>query len=56
MLGIAGTVAGTLLSLVAIFGINVWKPTFDFGQQQNLVMAPTSLSVSSVNQLNVINP
>ena len=41
MLGIAGTVAGTLLSLVAIFGINVWKPTFDFGQQQNLVMAPT---------------
>ena len=41
MLGIAGTVAGTLLSLAAIFGINVWKPTFAFGQQQNLVMAPT---------------
>ena len=41
MLGIVGTLAGTLLSLVAILGINVWKPTFDFGMQQNLVMAPT---------------
>jgi putative ABC transport system permease protein len=41
MLGIVGTVAGTLLSLLAIFGINLWKPTFAFGQQQNLVMAPT---------------
>ncbi|TRZ69210.1 MAG: ABC transporter permease [Rhodocyclaceae bacterium] len=41
MLGVVGTVAGTLLSLVAIFGINVWRPTFAFGQQQNLVMAPT---------------
>jgi putative ABC transport system permease protein len=41
MLGIVGTVAGTLLSLAAIAGINVWKPTFAFGQQQNLVMAPS---------------
>ena len=41
MLGIVGTVAGTLLSLAAIFGINLWRPTFAFGQQQNLVMAPT---------------
>ena len=41
MLGIVGTVAGTVLSLVAIFGINLWKPTFAFGQQQDLVMAPS---------------
>ncbi|MCX7165653.1 MAG: ABC transporter permease [Rhodocyclales bacterium] len=41
MLGIVGTVAGTLLSLAAILGINLWQPTFNFGQQQNLVMAPT---------------
>ena len=41
MLGIVGTIAGTLLSLVAIFGIKLWSPTFNFGQQQNLVMAPT---------------
>jgi len=41
MLGVVGTVSGVALSLAAIFGINVWKPTFAFGQQQNLVMAPT---------------
>jgi len=41
MLGLVGTVAGTALSLAAIFGINVWRPTFAFGQQQDLVMAPT---------------
>ena len=41
MLGLVGTVVGTALSLAAIFGINLWSPTFAFGQQQNLVMAPT---------------
>ena len=41
MLGFVGTVAGTVLSLAAIFGINIWRPTFAFGQQQGLVMAPT---------------
>ncbi len=41
MLGVVGTVSGVLLSLAAIFGINVWRPTFAFGQQQDLVMAPT---------------
>jgi len=41
MLGIAGTVAGTAVSLAAILGINLWQPTFNFGQQQNLVMAPS---------------
>ncbi len=41
MLGVVGTVTGTVLSLAAIFGINIWSPTFAFGQQQGLVMAPT---------------
>jgi len=41
MLGVVGTVAGTALSLLAILGIRLWQPTFNFGQQQNLVMAPT---------------
>ena len=41
MLGVVGTVVGTALSLAAIFGINLWSPTFAFGQQKNLVMAPT---------------
>jgi len=41
MLGVSGTIAGIAFSLVAIFGINLWQPTFNFGMQQNLVMAPT---------------
>lgn len=41
LLGLAGAVAGILLSLAAIAGINLWQPTFDFGQQKGLVMAPT---------------
>ena len=41
LLGAIGTVLGTLLSLAAIYGINLWQPHFAFGQQQNLVMAPT---------------
>jgi putative ABC transport system permease protein len=41
LLGIVGTVVGALLSLAAILGIHLWGPTFAFGQQQNLVMAPT---------------
>jgi putative ABC transport system permease protein len=41
LLGLIGTAAGTLISLAAIYALNVWKITFAFGQQQNLVLAPT---------------
>lgn len=41
LLGVVGTVLGTLVSLGAIYGINLWQPRFAFGQQQDLVMAPT---------------
>ncbi len=41
LLGAIGTVLGTVLSLVAIYGINLWQPHFAFGQQSDLVMAPT---------------
>jgi putative ABC transport system permease protein len=40
MLGLVGTLAGVALSLAGIFAINVWQPTFDFGMQKGLVMAP----------------
>lgn len=41
LLGLLGTAAGTLISLAAIQALNVWKLTFAFGQQQNLVLAPS---------------
>lgn len=41
LLGLAGTVLGTAVSLAVIYGLNLWKLRFSFGQQQNLVMAPT---------------
>ncbi|MBE0548197.1 MAG: ABC transporter permease [Rubrivivax sp.] len=41
LLGVIGTVLGTVLSLAAIYAINLWQPHFAFGQQSDLVMAPT---------------
>jgi putative ABC transport system permease protein len=41
LLGVIGTALGTVLSLAAIYGINLWQPHFAFGQQSDLVMAPT---------------
>jgi putative ABC transport system permease protein len=40
LLGLGGTVLGTVISLVAIYALNVWKLTFNFGQQQGLVLSP----------------
>jgi putative ABC transport system permease protein len=40
LLGLIGTGAGTLISLAAIYALNVWKIHFSFGMQQNLVLAP----------------
>jgi putative ABC transport system permease protein len=41
MLGIVGTLAGTLISIIAIYGLNVWKISFSFGQQQGLLLTPS---------------
>jgi putative ABC transport system permease protein len=41
LLGAIGTALGTVLSLAAIYAINLWQPHFAFGQQSDLVMAPT---------------
>jgi putative ABC transport system permease protein len=40
LLGVGGTAIGTAISLAAIYGLNVWKITFNFGQQQGLVLSP----------------
>jgi putative ABC transport system permease protein len=41
LLGIGGTAIGTAISLAIIFALNLRKITFDFGQQQGLVLSPT---------------
>jgi putative ABC transport system permease protein len=41
LLGAIGTALGTMVSLAAIYAINLWQPHFAFGQQSDLVMAPT---------------
>lgn len=40
MLGVVGTIVGIIISLIAIYGINIWAPTFNFGQQKDLIMSP----------------
>jgi putative ABC transport system permease protein len=41
LLGVIGTAVGTLISLAVIYALNVWQIRFSFGQQQDLVMAPS---------------
>ena len=40
LLGLGGTALGIAISLGAIYVLNVWKITFNFGQQQGLVLSP----------------
>jgi len=40
LLGLGGTALGVAISLGAIYALNVWKLTFNFGQQQGLVLSP----------------
>ena len=47
LLGVGGAALGTALSLAAIYALNVWKITFDFGMQQGLVLTP-EISVQDV--------
>lgn len=41
LLGILGTVIGTVISLVTIYILNIVKVPFAFGRQQNLLLEPT---------------
>lgn len=40
MLGTAGTFIGVALSLAAVYALNIWKITYNFGQQQGLLLSP----------------
>ena len=41
LIGVLGTVVGTVISLISIAAMNAAKITFNFGRQSNLVLAPT---------------
>ncbi len=51
LLGILGTFAGTIISLLAIAGMNATKITFDFGRQSGLLLAPT---IGTSNVLTIV--
>lgn len=47
LLGAGGAVIGTAIAYAAVQALNVWKLTFNFGQQRGLVLSP-SLPVSDM--------
>jgi putative ABC transport system permease protein len=48
LLGVGGTAIGTAISLVAIYALNIWKPSFQFGMQAASVTLAPSVSVGDV--------
>jgi putative ABC transport system permease protein len=40
LLGVLGSAVGTAVSLAGIYALNVWKISYNFGQQQGLLLAP----------------
>ncbi|OGA17356.1 MAG: ABC transporter substrate-binding protein [Betaproteobacteria bacterium RIFCSPLOWO2_02_FULL_63_19] len=40
LLGLGGAALGTLISLAAIYALNIWKITVKFGMQQAIVLSP----------------
>ena len=40
LLGVAGSVIGTVVALAAIHALNIWKISYSFGQQQGLLLSP----------------
>lgn len=47
LLGLVGTIAGTVISLIAIAVLNISKLSFSFGRQENLILSP-SISLTEV--------
>jgi putative ABC transport system permease protein len=40
LLGAGGTALGTVIALLVIYALNIWKITFNFGMQKGLVLSP----------------
>lgn len=51
LLGVGGTAVGTAISLVAIYALNIWKPSFQFGMQAAAVTLAPSVSVGDVGTI-----
>ncbi len=47
LIGLVGTLLGTLISVIAVWALNAITITFSFGRQENLVLVP-ALSVTDV--------
>jgi putative ABC transport system permease protein len=41
LLGVTGTIIGTVVSLIAVYSLNIYKITFSFGRQENLILSPS---------------
>jgi len=41
LMGVAGAAIGTVVSLIAIFVLNIYKITYSFGRLDNLVLEPS---------------
>jgi len=50
LLGVGGTAVGIAISFMAIYALNIWKPSFKFGMQAAVTLAP-SVSVGDVGTI-----
>jgi putative ABC transport system permease protein len=48
LLGLAGTAIGVVLSLAAVYALNLWPVNFTFGRDQQLVLAPSLAAADAV--------
>lgn len=53
LLGLVGSIVGTVISLVIVYSLNVSNLTFSFGRQENLVLHPT-LAISDILVVNIV--
>ena len=50
LLGVGGTAIGIVISLVGIYALNIWKPSFKFGMQAAVTLSP-SVSLGDVGTI-----
>lgn len=53
MLGVVGTILGTIISTITIYGLRLWAPSFNFGQQKGLILSPT-ITINEIITIGVL--